>query len=74
MNQRQLNVLRAIRDYWTDHGFAPSLRDLQLACDIPSTSSVAYSLTGLRNKGLIVREGITARSTRLTKAGEERAG
>jgi repressor LexA len=69
MSDRQRALLAAVAEFIETHGYSPALRDLAMACDIPSSSSVVYNLDALERHGLIEREHEVARSIRLTAAG-----
>ena len=56
------NILAAIRDYIEDHGFPPSVRDIQDMTGINSTSKVQRILNELADEGYIERTPETARS------------
>lgn len=74
LSTRRRTLLRAIAEYWREHGFSPSIQDLVLACDISSSSVVDYNLRILERNGLIRRERGTARSMRLTDVGWDASG
>ena len=66
---RQRALLIQIAAFIEHHGYGPSLRDLQLACGISSSSVVIYNLDALERHGLIERQREIARSVRLMDAG-----
>jgi SOS-response transcriptional repressor LexA len=47
-------VFRFIDGYMTEHGYAPTTREIGTASGLASTSSVYYVLTSLEAKGFIV--------------------
>jgi repressor LexA len=65
LTQRQERILGYIQDFVGDHGYAPSIRQIQLKLNISSTSVVAYNLKALEGKGLIEREGNISRGIRV---------
>ncbi len=65
-----VRVSAAIRRYWHENGFPPTLRDICKLAGIRSTSHVAYVLKKLQHGGLISRTERIARSIKLTEAGE----
>jgi transcriptional regulator with XRE-family HTH domain len=73
-SRRQLDVLRAIRDFTRKRGYAPGLRDLCELFEWRSTTAALDHLHALERKGLILRDIATARSTRLTADGERAIG
>lgn len=52
---RQARVLRFVRAYVIEHGYAPSYREIGKASGLSSTSTVAYNLNKLAERGLITR-------------------
>lgn len=62
---RQQQILDYIRAYLELHGYAPSLRDIQQALDIGSTSVVDHHLRRLEALGHISRTPNTARAIRV---------
>lgn len=65
LSQRQEYILEYIRDFVRDHGYSPSIRDIQTSLNISSTSVVAYNLKALQEKGKLDREGKISRGIRL---------
>ncbi|MFC9754700.1 hypothetical protein [Streptomyces sp. NPDC056921] len=59
-------VLRAIRDWIAETGEDPSVRQIGGRVGLSSTSSVAYRLGRLEDRGLISRIGRRRRSCRLS--------
>lgn len=49
----QARVLQAIKEFIAENGFPPTVRDLMVACDLYSSSTVYVHLNNLRAKGLI---------------------
>lgn len=56
LTDRQLRVLDAIRDWMSEHGYPPSVREIGDAVGLTSTSSVAYQLRVLERKGYLRRD------------------
>jgi len=52
---RQNKVFTFVRDYITERGYSPSIREIQEASGLASSSSVAYVLSCLETKGCIHR-------------------
>lgn len=65
LTQRQDRILHYIQEFVGEHGYAPSIRQIQLKLNISSTSVVAYNLKALETKGLIEREGNISRGIRV---------
>ncbi len=55
LSTRQEQVLEFTRAYRREHGYAPSIRDIQMGCSISSTSVVDYNLRILQREGYIRR-------------------
>lgn len=69
MTRRQRAILHAIATYIDRNGWPPSLRDIQVAAGVSSTSVVAYNLNRLREFGYVERAREISRSIRVTDAG-----
>lgn len=67
---RQSTVLAFIEDFWKEHGYGPSLREIEEGCELGSTSVAEYHLHELERKGLIRRTREVARSVRPANFGE----
>ena len=59
-------ILAFIRTYISEHGYAPSLRDIVAGAKLSSISIAAYHLTILEEEGKITRTRKVARSIRIT--------
>ena len=55
LTPRQTRILTFIRGYYTQHGWAPSLREIADGCGLASPSSVNYQLGELQRMGWIRR-------------------
>lgn len=55
ITHRQQSVLTYIRDHITDHGEAPSVREIGAAVGLSSPSSVLYQLRRLEQAGALAR-------------------
>ena len=62
-------ILRYVVEFWTEHGYSPSLREIQKACDISSLSVVKWNLGTLEKRGDISRVPEIARSITLRRNG-----
>ena len=69
LNVRQQQILDFIREYHLDRSYMPSVRDIQNACEISSTSVVDYNLRLLERDGYIRRSPDISRGLELV--GEE---
>ena len=66
---RQNQILEFIRKYHAEHRFMPSVRDIQAACGISSTSVVDYNLRILQRDGYVRRADGISRGLELTRDG-----
>jgi repressor LexA len=55
LSERQRKVLSFIAQFQYRHGYAPSIREIGDEVGLGSSSSVAYQLTQLENRGYIRR-------------------
>ncbi|GAA3779208.1 LexA family protein [Streptomyces chiangmaiensis] len=55
LTERQERILKCIRDWITEHGEAPSVREIGQAVGLSSKSSVAYQLDRMEQLGVIDR-------------------
>lgn len=55
LTEKQEYVLRTIRDYFLEKGYAPSLGELQTMLDISTKRGVVGHLEALQKKGYIIR-------------------
>ncbi|RUS47553.1 helix-turn-helix domain-containing protein [Cohnella sp. AR92] len=69
LTDKQLNVFRYIREYITDKGYSPTVREIARGVGLASTSSVARYLTELEDKGYIERREATPRAIALKGEG-----
>lgn len=65
MPLRRKRVLEFIQTFIEDNGLPPTVRDIQLACDISSTSVVDYNLRVLDRDGFLNRKPDVARGIEL---------
>ncbi len=65
ISTRQQEILDFLRDYHTDRSYMPSIREIQLACGISSTSVVDYNLRLLERDGYIRRSPDISRAIEL---------
>lgn len=67
-------LVEAVARFRAEHGYPPSIRDLQQAAGFSSTSVVARRLRACERDGLIVRKERLSRAITLTAAGRALAG
>ena len=65
---RQQRILQAIATHWTDHGYAPSLRAIELATGV-GLSTVKREVDDARRAGLVAFSDRQPRTVRLTDQG-----
>ena len=74
LNDKAREIFQFIVGFCDEHGFAPSMREIETAFGFRSTNSVRLYLGKLRDAGYITFEGRTARSIRvLSRPPEMRA-
>src|SRR5213594_4763042 len=69
---KQRRIFEYIRDFIDDHDYPPSIRQIQEACDISSTSVVDYNLRILEKLGQIRRDREVSRAIELLHSGGRR--
>ena len=62
LTARQRDMLRFIVHCINTQGRAPTIRELMAACNVPSSSNVAYNLDRLEERGYITRDAIEHQS------------
>ena len=65
MPPRRRRILAYIQEFFTDNGIPPTIRDIQRACEISSTSVVDYNLRILDRDGYLNRRPDMARGIEL---------
>lgn len=69
ITERQARMKTFIEAYFSDHGYAPTYREIMKNVGIPSLSVVRYNLERLQREGLIERDPRVARGIRPKKPG-----
>lgn len=72
LSEKQRGILDFLREFMDDHDYPPSIRDIQVACDISSTSVVDYNLKALEKLGHIRRDREISRGIELLDRGGRR--
>jgi repressor LexA len=67
LTERQREIYEFIRDKIESRGYGPTVREIGQAFDIRSPNGVMCHLKALEKKGLIKREGFSARAIQLTE-------
>src|SRR6266481_2643883 len=65
LTERQREIYDFIREKIESRGYGPTVREIGLAFDIRSPNGVMCHLKALEKKGLIIREGFSARAIQL---------
>ena len=65
MPERRRRILEFIQEFYFENGIPPTVRDIQHACDISSTSVVDYNLKQLEEAGYLNRRKEVARGIEL---------
>jgi len=74
LSEKQDSILRFMREFIDEHDYPPSIRDIQVGCDISSTSVVDYNLKALERLGHIRRGREVSRAIEvLDRGGGRRA-
>lgn len=71
-SDKQQRILEFIRSFIDQHDYPPSIRQIQDACGISSTSVVDYNLKRLENRGLIRRDREVSRAIEVLEGGARR--
>jgi repressor LexA len=71
LSSRQEQMLAFIREFLSENGYPPSIREIGKAAGISSTSVVNYNLNILERKGFIGRDRTISRGIRLIEEGSE---
>lgn len=67
LSSKQQQIIDFIRDFGTDKGYPPTVRDIVSGCEISSTSVVDYNLDILEREGYIHRHSRVSRGIALTQ-------
>jgi repressor LexA len=73
LSEKQQSILKFMRDFIAEHDYPPSIRDIQIGCNISSTSVVDYNLKALERAGLIRRGREVSRAIELLDRGARRS-
>ena len=65
LSAKQQKILEFLRQFIRDKDYPPSIRDIQIGCDISSTSVVDYNLKALERMGHIRRDREVSRAIEL---------
>ncbi len=72
LSARQQRIFDFIRDFIDEHDYPPSIRQIQEACSISSTSVVDYNLRILEKLSYIRRDREVSRAIEITHGGSRR--
>ncbi len=73
LSPKQQGILKFMREFIDEHDYPPSIRDIQVGCDISSTSVVDYNLKALERMGYIRRDREVSRAIELLDRGARRS-
>jgi repressor LexA len=73
LSAKQQRILEYIRGFIEEHDYPPSIRQIQEACDISSTSVVDYNLRILEKQGQIRRDREVSRAIEVLHGGRRAA-
>ena len=73
LSARQQRILQFIDEFIDDRGYPPTVRDIQHACDISSTSVVDYNLNVLQREGCIRRSPEISRGIEVLSGSRRRS-
>ena len=65
LSKRQQTILSYIQEFVIDNNFPPTVRDIQMGCEISSTSVVDYNLQILQREGYLQRKREVSRGIEL---------
>ena len=74
LRPRQQAIMQFIEDFLDEHGYPPTVRDIQYGCDISSTSVVDYNLKGLVRNGFLKRSKEVSRGIEVVGRRERERG
>jgi repressor LexA len=73
ITDRQTRMKAFIEEYFSEHGYAPSYREIMKNVGIPSLSVVRYNLERLQREGLLERDPRVARGIRPRRTSEQQS-
>lgn len=73
LSTKQESILQFMREFIGEHDYPPSIRDIQIGCNISSTSVVDYNLKALERMGHIRRDREVSRAIELLGRGARRS-
>ncbi|MDO8578729.1 MAG: transcriptional repressor LexA [Dehalococcoidales bacterium] len=65
ISSKQKRIVEYIRNFWENHGYPPTVRDIAKGCSVSSTSVVDYNLKSLEKLGYIRRHSGVSRGIEL---------
>lgn len=74
LSPRQESILQFIGDFVDEHGYPPTVRDIQQACNISSTSVVDYNLNILQRESYLRRSPEISRGIEILNGSKRRTG
>ena len=65
LSGKQADILDFLKEFLQEKDYPPSIRDIQVGCDVSSTSVVDYNLKALERLGFIRRDREVSRAIEL---------
>ena len=73
LSERQVRILRFVREFTDRHPYPPTIGDITRGCGISNRSVTHYNLTILERRGYMTRVPSAARTIVLTEKGRSKA-
>ena len=73
ISERQVRILRFVREFTDRHPYPPTIDEITKGCGISSRSATHYNLTVLERRGYMTRVPSAARTIVLTEKGRSKA-
>lgn len=70
-NRTLINLLEFISNYYEEHSYYPTIREMAHALKLKSTCTISYYLTILENNGIVKRSNQKSRAIEILKSNEE---
>lgn len=66
-SNKRMEILKFLRDFVEENGYAPSVREIMRAVGLSSTATVHYHLSALQDMGALTVDGSKSRAITLTE-------
>ncbi len=74
LSTRQDSIFQFVCNFVDEHGYPPTVRDIQQACNVSSTSVVDYNLNILQREGYLRRSPEISRGIEILNGSKRRTG